>query len=158
MITLDVELARDYKRGFNIHDPILVTTAWDLKSLMFGGNYTETATGFYHAWTGGVHQVFVKDQGCHKSTVTLFHEMTHVLQAERLGSFARFKVEHLRQAREAGVTALLTDGFEYGRRYNSIPYEIEANECAYALIADHRLPLCYHIKHPGKLLQSVLID
>lgn len=154
-VALDAEIVHQAKRGFHIRDPLMVVTMWSLDTIT---QDHENTCGLYRAWLNGTHIIYVKDQGCVESTRTLWHEMTHVQQAERLGSYARFIAERIHQKREAGITPLLWDGFEYRRRYNQMPQELEANVNAHALIAEPDMPLAYHINSPGKLIQSVLID
>lgn len=59
-----------------------------------------------------------------RASATLWHELTHALQAERLGSYPRFESEHARQLRCIGVRPSDPD---YYVRYSAIPLEQEAN-------------------------------
>jgi hypothetical protein len=60
-----------------------------------------------------------------RASATLWHELTHAMQAERLGSFARFDSEYARQLRAIGLHVSHPD---YYARYVSIPLEAEACE------------------------------
>jgi hypothetical protein len=59
-----------------------------------------------------------------RCNATLWHELTHALQAERLGGYARFDSEYSRQLKALGIHPGHADYYE---RYTSIPLEQEAN-------------------------------
>lgn len=66
-----------------------------------------------------------RNQTADAASRALWHELTHALQCERIGSFPRYQSEYARQLRAAGISA--SDPDYYGPSgYCTIPFEAEA--------------------------------
>lgn len=74
----------------------------------------------FHGW----HNVYVNErQTTPAASASLWHELTHAMQCERLGSWLRFDAEYQRQVRDLAIPY---GAAGYWTAYRDMPLEAEA--------------------------------
>lgn len=112
-----LETAR-YDLGLSLDVRIIIERLKGPRGAFVAGRYTGTDP--FHGW----HNVWINpNQTVAAANASLWHELVHALQCERLGSWPRFDSEYRRQQAELGIPYGAEGYFD---AYVNMPLEQEA--------------------------------